>query len=31
MEVTKEDIDEIWKMTMEERESYLSEGKEKHI
>ena len=29
MEVTKEDINEIWKMTMEERESYLSEGKEK--
>ena len=31
MEVTKEDIEEIWKMIMEEREAYLSEGKEKHI
>ena len=31
MEVTKEEIEKIWEMTMEERESYLSEGKEKHL
>ena len=31
MEVTKEEIEKILEMTMEERESYLSEGKEKHI
>lgn len=31
MEVTKEDIEEIWKMTMEEREEFLFEGKEKQI
>lgn len=31
MEVTKEESEKIWEMTMEERESYLSEGKEKHL
>lgn len=31
IEIRKEDIEEILRMTMEERESYLSEGKEKHI
>lgn len=31
IEITKEDIEEILRMTIEERESYLSEGKEKHI
>lgn len=31
IEIRKEDIEEILRMTMEERESYLFEGKEKHI
>lgn len=31
IEIRKEDIEEILRMTMEKRESYLFEGKEKHI